>query len=80
MSAFETSATELSLVDETALDDPVCREQDLVFTKEQWGNLDYQYKRRLAAAAESDEVGGKTDAVVVSCFFIRQHTISDFTD
>lgn len=78
MSAFETSATELSLVDETALDDPVCREQDLVFTKEQWDNLDYQYKRRLAAAAESDEVGGKTDAIVVTQFFCRQRSLSDF--
>jgi hypothetical protein len=78
MSAFETPATELSLVDETALDDPVCREQDLIFTKTQWDNLDYQYKRRLAAAAASDEVGGKTDAIVVTQFFVRQKSLSDF--
>lgn len=78
MSAFETSATELSLVDETALDDPVCREQDLIFTKEQWSRLDYQYKRRLAAAAESDEVGGKTDAIICTQFFVRQRSLSEY--
>lgn len=68
----------ISLVSETALDDPVCREQGLIFTREQFDKLDYQYKRRLAAVANSDEVNGKTDFMVLQAFFCRQKSLSEF--
>jgi hypothetical protein len=78
MSLHDTPASSLSLVDETALDDPVCREKGLIFTKEQFEDLDYQFVRKLAAQAESDEVHGKTDRFVVQEFFSRQYSLSDF--
>jgi hypothetical protein len=78
MSLHDTSASSLSLVDETALDDPTCRELGLIFSKEEFEGFDHQFKRRLAAMAESDEVDGKTDGIILRSFFVRQKTLTDF--
>jgi len=78
MSLHDVSASSLSLVDETALDDPVCRDRNLIFTADEFENLDYQFVRRLAAQAESDEVNGKSDKIIVRSFFVRQHSLFDY--
>jgi len=78
MSLHDLSASDLSLVDETALDDPACRARDLIFTGDQFDDLDYQLKRRLAAATDSDEINGKTDSMVMRSFFVRQRTLDEF--
>jgi len=78
MSLHDVSASSLSLVDETALDDPVCRDRNLIFTADEFENLDYQFVRRLAAQAESDEVNGKSDKILIKSFYVCQHTLSDF--
>lgn len=80
MSIHDTPASSLSLVDKTALDDPVCLEKGLIFTPEQFERFDYQYVRRLAAATETDEVNGKSDKFIVRSFFVRQHSLSEWEE
>lgn len=80
MSLHDVSAQDLTLVDETALDDPECRALDLIFTAEEYEALDYQFKRRLAAAAASDEINGKSDGMLMRSFFVRQTSLDEFSD
>jgi len=78
MSLHDVSAGSLSLVDQTALDDPACREKGLIFTREQFEALDYQFKRRLASETTTDEIHGKSNALEFQSFFCRQYTLDDF--
>lgn len=78
MSLHDVSARDLSLVEQTALDDPACRERGLIFTREQFDALDYQLKRRLAAETATDEINGKSDGMVMRSFFVRQYSLADF--
>lgn len=73
MSLHDTSASSLGLVSETALDNG-----DMIFTPEQFDNFDYQYIRRLAANADTDEINGKSDQIIVRSYFVRQHTLSEY--
>jgi predicted ThiF/HesA family dinucleotide-utilizing enzyme len=73
MSLHETSASSLSLVSETAIDN-----NDMIFTKERFGNFHYQFIRRLAAAADTDEINGKSDRFVVQSYFVRQRTLTEY--
>jgi hypothetical protein len=78
MSLHDVSAGSLSLVEKTALDDPTCLEKGLVFTKEQFENFDYQFKRRLASATELDEINGKSNQLEMQEYFCQQYSLSDF--
>jgi len=76
--SVHTPLDELSLVDRTAIDDPVCREQGLVFTADVWDKLDHQFKRRLAATAASDNINGKSNALELREFFVCQRSLGEF--
>lgn len=78
MSLHDTSASDLSLVDSTALDDTECRTKDLVFTVEEFERMDYQLIRRLAAETESGEINGKSTSHEMRSFFCRQASLSDY--
>jgi hypothetical protein len=77
MSLHDLSVADLTLVDKTALDDPECNE-DLIFTQEQFQNLNYQVKRRLAAITSTGEINGKSDSMQMESYFVRQHTLDEF--
>lgn len=78
MSLHDTSASELSLVDSTALDDKECRAKDLVFTVKEFEQMDYQLIRRLAATAETDDVNGKSPMLAMRQYFCRQASLEDY--
>lgn len=68
----------IGLVKETALDDPKCREENLLFTKEQLEKYDYSVTRNLAAYVPSDAVNGKSTNLEVTDFFAVQHSLSEY--
>jgi len=65
----------LSLVDETAVD---TGDGHLIMTPEAFDNIDPQFRRRLAAAANTDEINGKSTALETRFYFCRQYTLDDF--
>jgi len=65
----------LSLVDETAVD---TGDGHLIMTPEAFDNIDPQFRRRLAAAANTDEINGKSTALETRFYFARQRSLSDF--
>lgn len=62
-----------SLVDETALDTG-----DLILTTEEVEKYDYQVLRNLAAQANTDEVNGKSNKLLIQKVFGRQATLNDY--
>jgi len=75
--ATDNSASSLSLVSETAVD---ADDSDLVFTPDDFDNFDAQFKRRLAAAADSDEVNGRSTKLEQRAYHVGQHTLDEFLD
>jgi len=74
MSLHDTSASSLSLVEQTAIDTG----DELIFTKEQFQNFDHNFKRNLAANALSDEIHGKSTALELQNYFVCQYTLQEF--
>lgn len=67
----------LQLVQETALD---TGDTDLIFTKEQFDRLDQHMKRRIAGAASTDEVTGKSTLLEIKSYSVCQYSLTDFSD
>jgi hypothetical protein len=67
-----------TLVAETALERGEV--DDLVFTAAEWEQFDQHFKRRLAGAADSDEVSGKSTELEMRSFYVRQYTLDEFND
>lgn len=72
-----SSPMSLQLVQETALD---TGDTDLIMTKEQFEKLDQHMKRRMAGAANTGEISGKSTLLEIRSFVVRQYTLSDFND
>lgn len=67
----ETSS--LTLVNETALDNG-----DPVLTKHEVNQYSTKVLRKMAAAADTDEVHGKSVGLEMRAYFGCQYTLSDF--
>lgn len=67
----------LQLVQETALD---TGDDDLVMTAEEFDNLDQHMKRRMAGAANTDEISGKSTLYEIKSFFCRQRSLEDYNN
>jgi len=67
----------LSLVDETAVD---TGDGHLIMTPEAFDNIDPQFRRRLAAAANTDEINGKSTALEMKYYFCRQRSLTDYVE
>jgi len=65
----------LSLVDNTAID---TGDTDLIMTADAFDNIDPQFRRRLAAEANTDEINGKSTALEMKYYFCRQSSLSDY--
>lgn len=87
MSLHDTSAGDLKLVDETALDtdfeDLVTFEArkvngDLRFTKEQLDRMNNHMLRKLAQYVNSDCINGKSTALEIRQFFCVQRSLSEY--
>jgi len=67
----------LQLVQETAIQ---TGDTDLIMTKEQFDRLDQHMKRRIAGAANTDEITGKSTLMEVASFCVRQRTLTEYAD
>ena len=73
--ATSKSASSFSLVDETAID---THQPELIFTREQFENIDPQFRRRLAAELDTDSVNGKSTRLEIGAALAVQRTLSEF--
>jgi len=67
----------LQLVPETALD---TGDDDLIMTAEQFDRLDQHVKRRIAGAANSDAVSGRSTELEIKSYVVRQRTLAEYAE
>jgi len=66
----------LQLVKETAIE---CGEsEDMIFTHEEFEQFDQHFKRRLAGAANTDEITGRSTMLEIKSFFCRQRSLGEY--
>lgn len=84
---FDTPTSDLSLVNETALDrefdqltdfDAHKDWGDLRFTQEQLDQMSNQMLRRLAQHADTDEISGRSVKLEIKEFFGVQRSLSEY--
>lgn len=73
MSLHDTSASDLKLVEETALDNG-----DPILTTDEIDTYSHTLLRRLAAEANTDAVYGKSNRLELRAYFHCQRTLSDY--
>lgn len=78
MSLHDTPVSSLGLVDENCV--TAGEPEDMIFTTEQVASFDTKVIRRLAAAAESDEIHGKSTKLLMQAYFKGQYTLNDFAE
>lgn len=74
------TSTSFQLVEETALD---TGDTDLIFTREQWERMqdsDQHFCRRIAGAASTDEISGKSTLLEVRSYCVRQRSLSEYAE
>jgi hypothetical protein len=75
--ATDTSASSFQLVEETALD---AGDTHLIMTREEFEGIDPQFRRRLAAAANTDAINGKSTALEIRSYLCRQKSLSEYAE
>jgi hypothetical protein len=73
---MSTQSPTLQLVKETAIERG--ESEDMIFTQEQWDNFEQHFKRRLAGAADTDEISGRSTMLELRSFFVRQRSLSEY--
>ena len=68
----------LQLVKETAIERG--ESDQMIFTKEQFNQFDQHFKRRLASAANSDEISGRSTMLEIRSYLCCQYTLDEFAD
>ncbi len=67
----------LQLVPETAID---TGDDELIMTAEEFDRLDQHMKRRLAGAANTDAISGKSTLLEVKNYIVRQRTLAEYAE
>lgn len=67
----------MQLVNERALERG---DTDLIFTQEQLDRMSNTMLRRLAAAANSDEINGKSVKLQIQSYLRCQHSLTDYSE
>lgn len=65
----------LQLVQETALD---TGDDDLIVTGAEFDAMDRDMKRRLAGAANTDEISGRSTLLEIKSYCVRQRTLTEY--
>jgi hypothetical protein len=52
----------------------------MIFTQEQWDNFEQHFKRRLAGAADTDEISGRSTMLEIRSYCVRQRSLTEYTD
>lgn len=68
----------LDLVQETAIERG--ESDDMIFTAEQWDRFEQHFKRRLAGAADSDEISGRSTMLEIRSYCVRQTTLDSWDE
>jgi hypothetical protein len=53
---------------------------DLIFTPQEFKKFDQHFKRRLAGAADTDEITGKSTMLEIQSYFCRQRSLGEYTE
>ena len=51
---------------------------DMIFTAEEWDRFDQHFKRRLAGAAKTDEISGRSTMLELRSYFVVQRELSEY--
>ena len=78
MSMSQKTPRSLQLVKETAIERG--ESDQMIFTKEQFNQFDQHFKRRLASAAKSDEISGRSTMLEIRSYLCCQYTLDEFAD
>ena len=78
MSMSQKTPRSLQLVKETAIERG--ESDQMIFTKEQFNQFDQHFKRRLASAANSDEISGRSTMLEIRSYLCCQYTLDEFAD
>ena len=68
----------LDLVKETAIERG--ESDQMIFTAEQWDRFEQHFKRRLAGAADTDEISGRSTMLELRSYFVRQTTLDGWDE
>jgi len=52
---------------------------DLIFTPQEWEQFEQHFKRRLAGAADTDEVTGKSTMLEIRSYWVKQRSLDEYT-
>ena len=52
--------------------------EDLTFTAEEWTGFEQHFKRRLAGAADTDEISGRSTMLEIRSYFVVQRELSEY--
>ena len=66
----------LKLVQETAIERG--ESEDMIFTADEWDNFEQHFKRRLAGAADTDEISGRSTMLEIRSYFVVQRELSEY--
>lgn len=75
---MSTQSPALSLVKETAIERG--ESDDMIFTHEEWDRFEQHFKRRLAGAADTDEISGRSTMLEIRSYCVCQYTLDEFSD
>jgi len=78
MSAQSGGGMTLELVQETAIERG--ESDDMIFTREEWARFDHHFKRRLAGAADTDEISGRSTELEIASYYVRQRTLVEYAE
>lgn len=51
---------------------------DLMFTAAEWDGFEQHFKRRLAGAADTDEISGRSTMLEIRSFYVVQRDLSEY--
>ena len=54
--------------------------EDLTFTAEEWGRFEQHFKRRLAGAADTDEISGRSTMLEIRSYYVCQRSLEEYSD
>ena len=78
MSTTQPRPRSLQLVKETAIERG--ETDEMIFTREEWAQFDQHFKRRLAGAANSDEISGRSTMLELQSYFCRQRSLGEYAE
>lgn len=66
------------LVAKTAIDNNEA--ESLTFRADEWQHFDQHFKRRLAGAADTDEISGRSTLLEIRSYFVVQRSLDEYAD